>query len=81
MIHVPPELQRLILETDRLALAIRMLRAKPRLRDLDLRRLARLKADLLVVCPPERYAWIDGLPVVDILQTLHQQQTEREEGL
>ena len=80
MIHVPPELQRLILETDRLTLAIRMLRVKPRLTDPDLRRLARLKADLLVVCPPERYAWIDGLPVVDILKTLHQQ-TERKNDL
>lgn len=71
-----PGVARLILEADRLTLAIRLLKGKPRLTDSDLRELARLKTDLLHVCPPARYDWVDGLPALDILKAF--QQIEKE---
>ena len=73
MIHLPPELRNLIAETDRCLLAITLLRCRNPLTTAELRRLAELKAALLQMCPRERYSWIDGLPVVDILKTLHNQ--------
>lgn len=49
---------------------VRLLRAKPSLSESDLRRLAELRAELAILSPPERYGWVDGLPVVDILGEL-----------
>jgi hypothetical protein len=63
-----PSINQIITETDRLILAIRLLKAKPQLTDKDLRQLARLKADLILVCPPIRYNWKDGAPIIDILR-------------
>ena len=74
MIHVPQELQRMIAETNRLSAEIQRIREKERPNVAEMRRLALLKAELLCNCPPERYAWVDGLPVVDILKTLSQQE-------
>lgn len=78
MNHLPPELRRLVIETDRVAAEIRNLKSKKRLPLADLRQIACHKARLLQMCPPERYAWIDGFPVADILKTLHQQEVEKE---
>lgn len=78
MTRMPPELQRLIPETDRVAAEIRTLKSKKRLSLSDLRRLACHKARLLQICPPERYVWVDGVPVADILKTLSEQQSEME---
>jgi hypothetical protein len=63
---------RLITETNRITLEIRLLKSKHRLTDRDLQKLAGLKADLLRVCPSIRYDWIDGKPVVDILKSFQQ---------
>jgi hypothetical protein len=81
MIHVPPELNRMLLETDDLVTRIMLLKEKKRMTMRDLHHLAVLKTELLKICPPERYAWVDGLPVVDILKTLHLHQTEKETSL
>lgn len=70
MIHFTPELQRLVLESDRLSGEIQLLRSKKRITVADLRQLAGLKAELLQMCPPARFVWLDGLPVADILKTL-----------
>ena len=74
MNHVPPDLKRMIDETERLFSEIRLLRGKDRPTVAELRKLAVLRAELLRTCPPERYAWLNGLPVIDILKTLNQQE-------
>lgn len=76
MIRMPLELRNLVSETETRLSAIAILRARSRLTTAELRKLALLNARLLILCPPERYAWIDGLPVVDILKTLNQQEME-----
>jgi len=73
MIHLPPELSKLISETDHCLLAITLLRCRNPLTTAELRQLALLRARLVVLCPAERYAWKDGLPICDILKTLHKQ--------
>ena len=78
MIAMPQELTLMLTETDRLTTAIRLLRAKKRLTLTELKQLAGLKADLLQLCPADRYAWREGLPVIDILKTLQQIETEKE---
>jgi hypothetical protein len=52
---------------------IALLRCKSPMSTKELRIMAELKTRLLVLCPPERYAWRGGLPVCDILETLHNQ--------
>ena len=72
MMHMPPEIQLLVLHGNRIASEIQRLNAaKSRLQTADFKQLAILKAELLIVCPPERYVWLDGKPVVDILKTLY----------
>ena len=80
MIKMPSELQGPLIESNRLAAEIRLLRNKKRLSIANLRRFADLRVEMLALCPPTRFVWIDGLPVADILKTLHQQ-TERKNDL
>jgi hypothetical protein len=67
---VPAEIIDMVLRSEKLKDEIQMLRNKPRLSLSDLRALASLKADLLGVCPMERYVWREGKPAVDILKEL-----------
>lgn len=78
MDKLPPNLTRLVSETDRLTKEITMLRAKRRLTIADLRKIACFKADLLHLCPPSRYVWVLGSPVADILKFLLKIQIEKE---
>jgi hypothetical protein len=64
--------RRMIDEEQRLLLAIKVLRMKPRLTDRELRELATLKTEYLRWCPPIRYDWKDGRPVFDIVKTFAQ---------
>lgn len=75
-----PSADRLIIETNRLVLAIRLLKGKPRLTSRDLQELARLTTELLQVCPRRRYEWVDGLPVVDIVKSFQQKGALKEEA-
>jgi hypothetical protein len=43
----------------------------------DIEQLAFLRTELAGLCPPERYAWIDGLPVIDIVAELAKLEDER----
>ena len=43
----------------------------------DIEQLAFLRTELAGLCPPERYAWIDGLPVIDIVAELAKLEYER----
>jgi len=49
---------------------IRELRSKPHPSLKDLRRLALLRADLAALSPRNRFGWIEGRPVIDILAEL-----------
>ncbi len=73
---MPNELAAMIAETDRLAKEIQALRAKQHLTDADVKKLADLKAEILQICPPDRFAWVEAFPVVDILKTLQDIQKE-----
>lgn len=52
--------------TDTILSEARTIRSKPILNDTDLERLAELKIELISLCPPLRYAWHEGAPVMDI---------------
>lgn len=78
MIHMPAELKTIVSETERLLTEIGQLKAKKRPLVADLRKIAELKTELTAICPPERYAWVDGLPVADILKKLHKIEKENE---
>lgn len=69
-IPIPAEIIDMVLQSEKLKDEIQMLRSKPRLSLSDLRALANLKAELLRVCPPDRYLWLQGKPAVDILKEL-----------
>ncbi len=56
--------------TRQLLTEIRKLRSEKELSDRDLRRLANLRAALNGLCPPDRYLWADGVPVLDIVDEL-----------
>lgn len=36
----------------------------------DVTRLIELRRELVELCPPDRYGWIDGRPVIDIIEGL-----------
>ena len=42
------------------------IQAKIVLNDSDMKRLAELKIELREFCPPSRYGWYDGIPVIDL---------------
>lgn len=56
---------------------IRALQSVEELSDENLERLAFLRTELRELCPPERYAWVDGLPVIDIAAELVKIENER----
>ena len=68
---MPTELIHMIQESDELVERIRTLKSKPRLTLSDLRELVNIKVELRRVCPADRYGWLDGRPVIDILKTLN----------
>jgi len=78
MTPLPPELKNIVAETERLLTAIRQLKAKKRRTVSDLRKIAELKTEISALCPPGRYAWVDGKPVVDILKKLDKIEKEHE---
>lgn len=69
-VPIPAEIVSMVLESEKLKNEIQSLRNKPRLSLSDLRALANLKAELLMRCPPCRYLWNAGRPVVDIVREL-----------
>jgi hypothetical protein len=75
--ELPGDIARLCMGSDALAREIRALKAKPHPRLVDLRRLVILTNELLRFCPPTRFAWVDGLPVIDILKILHEKESRK----
>jgi hypothetical protein len=73
---MPDEFVRIVMESDELLERIKVLRAKPRLTLTDLKELVDLKLALRRVCPPGRFGWLDGRPVIDILKTTIQLEKE-----
>lgn len=69
-VPIPAEIVNMVLESEKLKAEIQALRNKPRLSLSDLRALANFKAELLMVCPAERYLWLEGKPAVDIVKEL-----------
>lgn len=57
--------------------AVSELQALENIAEADIEQLALLKTELLELCPPERYAWIDGLPKIDIVAELTKLDDER----
>ena len=80
MIHVPQEIEDLILLSDHILDEITRLRAKKRLSIAEWKRLIRLQCELSRLSPPPRFAWIDGKPVVDIPKTLFSQENKHEQS-
>lgn len=77
MIHIPPDIKDVLNKTVVALSALKMLRTMgPHTTACDFRQAARIKARLALLCPPSRYAWIDGRPCVDILETLNQIEKE-----
>ncbi len=68
---MPDELVHMILESDELQGRINALRAKPRLTLADLREIVNLKVEIQKRCPPNRYVWLNGRPVIDVLKSLN----------
>ncbi len=56
---------------------VRALRSMANLSDHELERLACLLVELSELCPPERFAWVDGLPVIDVVAELVKIEHER----
>lgn len=57
--------------------AVGELQARENPSEEDIERLAFLRTELAGLCPPERYAWVDGLPVIDIVAELAKLEDER----
>jgi hypothetical protein len=64
------DLKLIVSETSRLIAEARIIKAISAPTITDLRRLVAIRLELTRLCPPERYAWADGLPQVDILAEL-----------
>lgn len=45
---------------------IKTIRQRPDLTLADFQQLASLRVDLLHLCPPQRYVWLAGRPVIDL---------------
>ena len=73
---MPDELVKIVVESDDLQERIKALRAKPRLTLADLKELVDLRLALRRVCPPGRFGWLDGRPIIDILKTTIQLEKE-----
>jgi hypothetical protein len=69
-VPIPAEIVSMVLESEKLKAEIQALRNKPRLSLSDLKALANFKTELLMVCPADRYLWLQGKPAVDIVKEL-----------
>ena len=78
MIVMPPDLKDVVSKADRIVAEITRFKAKKRLNLADMKRFASLKTELSALCPPGRYAWVDGKPVADILKKLDRLEKEIE---
>ncbi len=73
---MPDDQLQMVKESEELLGRIKLLRSKPRLTLADLKELVDLKLELRRVCPPGRFGWLDGRPIIDILKTTIQLEKE-----
>jgi hypothetical protein len=59
-----------VIRTQELIAQAKQIKNKPSLSDDDLRRLAELRIELVSLCPALRYAWREGIPIIDVWQQL-----------
>jgi len=67
---LPDELGKIQERTAEITAELRVLKRKQHLTDFDLKRIAELRSEVTSLCPPERFAWVDGRPVIDVLNEL-----------
>ncbi len=57
-------------QTRSVIVEIRAIKQKEAPSEADVTRLIELRRELVELCPPDRYGWIDGEPVIDIIEGL-----------
>jgi len=70
MDNLPNKLVGQVERTNQILHEIKLIKATKNQKEQDLKRLALLVTELHEVCPPHRYAWVDGIPVIDIYHEL-----------